>query len=171
MNKELCQLQLTCMKATDIPAVQMIERHSFPNPWSAQAFLAELTENECAHYLVMRRHTHVVGYVGMWIILDEGHITNVAVHPAWRRKGIGATLLTSLEKYAYAYGVRKMTLEVRVSNIGAQRLYTRLGYHKYGVRHKYYQDNHEDALIMWKELTADEYEQDQKSDIRHRDEL
>lgn len=152
------KLLLDFMTISDLPAVHAIERYSFPKPWSVQTFLSELVDNECAHYLVMRYGKQVVGYIGMWIILDEGHITTVAVHPGWRRKGIGSMLLKAIAKYAYRYSVRRMTLEVRVSNEGAQSLYRSLGYKSFGVRPQYYIDNKEDALIMWKELTENECE-------------
>lgn len=152
------QLWIDKMKVSDIPGVQVIERHSFTTPWSMQAFITEITENDCAHYLVMRRVEQVVGYIGMWVIVDEGHITNVAVHPVWRRQGIGTKLLKAMDRLAYDLGVRKMTLEVRVSNHKAQALYRKLGYRDAGIRPKYYLDNGEDALIMWKELKPDEFE-------------
>ena len=79
-------LWIDVMNVSDIPGVQVIERHSFPTPWSMRAFVSEITENDCAHYFVMRNGRQVVGYVGMWLILDEGHITNIAVHPSWRRR-------------------------------------------------------------------------------------
>ncbi|NLM69153.1 MAG: ribosomal protein S18-alanine N-acetyltransferase [Firmicutes bacterium] len=152
------QLWIDKMNVSDIPGVQVIERHSFTTPWSMQAFITEITENDCAHYLVMRRVEQVVGYIGMWVIVDEGHITNVAVHPVWRRQGIGTKLLKAMDRLAYELGVRKMTLEVRVSNHKAQALYRKLGYRDAGIRPKYYLDNGEDALIMWKELKPDEFE-------------
>ena len=94
--------------------------------------------------------TKVVGYVGMWVILDEGHITNLAVDPAYRRKGIGRALLEHLITEGKKRGVRFLTLEVRSSNLVAQQLYRKLGFYEAGVRPGYYQDNQEDAIIMWK---------------------
>ena len=93
-----------------------------------------------------------MGYAGMWIILDEGHITNIAVDPTYRRQGIGQGLLDELTKLAVERGAIAMTLEVRVSNAEAQSLYTKLGFVPRGIRKGYYQDNKEDALIMWREL-------------------
>ena len=162
-------LWIDVMNVSDIPGVQVIERHSFPTPWSMRAFVSEITENDCAHYLVMRKGQLVVGYVGMWLILDEGHITNIAVHPAWRRQGVGTRLLKAIAAHAYRLGARKMTLEVRRSNYQAQALYHKLGYSTIGVRPGYYLDNGEDALIMWKELNRDDYQA--VFDIRDRDEL
>ncbi|HHT36088.1 MAG TPA: ribosomal protein S18-alanine N-acetyltransferase [Firmicutes bacterium] len=153
------QLSIDTMKISDIPGVQVIERHSFSTPWSMQAFIAEITQNDCARYLVIRSQEQVVGYIGMWVILDEGHITNVAVHPAWRRQGIGTRLIKEMAQLAYGLGVRRMTLEVRVSNYRAQALYRKLGFEDAGIRPKYYLDDGEDALIMWKELKSDEFEE------------
>lgn len=163
------QFKIDVMTVNDIPGVQVIERYSFPTPWSMRAFVSEITENDCAHYLVMRRGRQVVGYVGMWLIIDEGHITNIAVHPAWRRRGIGTRLLNAIAAHAYRLGARRMTLEVRRSNHQAQALYHKLGYTVAGVRPRYYLDNGEDALIMWKELNSDDCQA--FSDIGNRDEL
>ena len=160
-------LWIDVMNVSDIPGVQVIERHSFPTPWSMRAFVSEITENDCAHYFVMRNGRQVVGYVGMWLILDEGHITNIAVHPSWRRRGIGTRLLKAIAAHAYRQGARRMTLEVRRSNYKAQALYEKFGYSVVGVRPKYYLDDGEDALIMWKELNQDEYQA--VSDIGNRD--
>lgn len=157
MKAEDSNLELRFMTVDDLPEIQVIERQCFPTPWSMQAFLSELTNNDCAHYMVMRKNERVVGYIGMWLILDEGHITNVAVEPGSRGQGIGTGLLTTMSAYAYIQGVRRMTLEVRVTNYRAQQLYRRLGFEGYGIRTRYYQDNNEDALIMWKDLEEDEF--------------
>lgn len=139
------------MQLMDLPEILVIERLSFPNPWSKQAFLNELN-NEFALYLVARENLAVCGYAGMWLIVDEGHITNLAVHPDYRRRGIGRLLLKSLIQAGKKRGLRRLTLEVRKSNLAAQKLYMEFGFATVGVRPRYYLDNHEDALIMWKEL-------------------
>ena len=136
----------------DLDQVLRIERLSFSAPWSRAAFLSELLENDRARYFVARIGDQVVGYTGMWIIIDEGHITNVAVHPHWRNRGIATQLLDALHDVARANGVRRMTLEVRKSNIVAHTLYEKLGFRDAGIRRAYYRDNNEDAIIMWKEL-------------------
>lgn len=141
------------MQVEDIPQVHLVERKSFPtNPWSKSIFLSELTRNDAAIYIVAVVEERIVGYAGMWIILDEGHITNIAVDPSYRRRGIGQGLLGELTRLALQRGAVAMTLEVRVSNAEAQRLYTKLGFEPRGIRKEYYQDNKEDALIMWREL-------------------
>lgn len=139
------------MTTADLAQVVEIERRSFPTPWSRYAFLSELTQNVYAHYVVARRGGRVLGYAGMWCILDEAHVTNIAVHPDHRGQGLGDRLLTALEERARARGVRRMTLEVRPSNTVAQALYRRHGFVARGRRRGYYSDTHEDALIMWKE--------------------
>jgi len=141
------------MSVEDIPQVHLVERKCFPtNPWSKNIFLSELTRNDSAIYIVAVVQERIVGYAGMWIILDEGHITNVAVDPAFRRRGIGQGLLDQLTQYALGRGAVAMTLEVRISNAVAQSLYRKLGFVPRGIRKQYYQDNKEDALIMWREL-------------------
>ncbi len=156
MIDRLDNVDLKAMTVRDIPDVQIIERSSFPTPWSFQAFVSELEENENAHYLVARISGRVVGYIGLWIIIDEGHITNVAVDPGYRSRGIGRLLLEAIASFAYKRGVRKMTLEVRVSNTRAQALYEKIGYRSYGIRKGYYRDSNEDAIIMWMDLVEGE---------------
>lgn len=143
------------MKVDDVEEVLAIEQASFPTPWSRLAFLSELLENERAVYLAARQEGRIIGYVGMWRILDEGHITNLAVHPDARRQGVGRRLLQTLCDLAQARGLHRLTLEVRVSNAPAQHLYESFGFLAAGVRPGYYQDNNEDALIMWLDLPTD----------------
>ncbi len=140
------------MRRADIPAVIDIERRSFPTPWSQRAFEAELRDNHYAHYIVARIGDDVAGYAGMWVVLDEAHITNIAVHPDYRGQTIGDLLLTALEERARALGASRMTLEVRPSNLIAQSLYKKHGFETRGIRRGYYTDTNEDALVMWREL-------------------
>ncbi len=138
------------MTLDDLPEVLAIEDESFPIPWSRSSFLYELLENQRAYYCVAKADGKVLGFIGMWIILDEGHITNLAVASAHRRMGVGCALLQHLVTEAKIRGIRYLTLEVRASNYAAQRLYEKFGFVKTGVRPGYYQDNKEDAYIMWK---------------------
>lgn len=140
------------MGSQHLDGVLAIERSSFPTPWSRASFLNELYTNNYAFYYVCLWENKVVGYAGMWIILDEAHITNIAVHPDFRRCGIGELLLDTLIKEAVKLGAERMTLEVRISNIPAQRLYEKKGFVRSGIRKGYYTDNREDAIIMWKTL-------------------
>lgn len=129
-----------------------IEVKSFPTPWSYRAFQFEVTENDFASYIVAQLDGRIVGYAGMWIVLDEAHITNVAVHPDYRGTGCGRSLMTELLGRAAVLGAVKITLEVRVSNVAARELYKSLGFVERGFRRKYYSDNNEDAIIMWLDL-------------------
>ncbi|MCY0907610.1 MAG: ribosomal protein S18-alanine N-acetyltransferase [Sulfobacillus thermotolerans] len=139
------------MYMADLDAVMGIEAHSFPTPWSRNAFQTELLENTFATYLVVEFHGQVVAYGGMWVILDEAHVTNIAVHPDFRGHHLGETIMTGLMARAKALGVVRMTLEVRRGNTVAQNLYNKLGFVQLGVRRGYYTDTHEDAFIMWKD--------------------
>ncbi|CAN5770035.1 ribosomal protein S18-alanine N-acetyltransferase [soil metagenome] len=136
------------MTAADIPAVQRIERASFPLPWPDYAFRQELETNRLAHYIVLRVGSLAVAYAGIWMMVDEVHVTTFAVLPDWRRRGIGGRLLLVLLRLAQEHGARVATLEVRISNVPARALYQRFGFRPVGIRPRYYSDNAEDALIM-----------------------
>jgi len=144
-------LNIRAMEMTDIDAVLKVEEVSFVTPWSRAAFAAEIGDNDLACYLVSEVEGQVVGYAGMWLILDEAHVTNVAMLPAFRGRGLGRMLMNSLCEVAKAMGAGRMTLEVRPSNIAAQRLYGKMGFVRRGVRPGYYTDTGEDALIMWRD--------------------
>ena len=136
------------MSLADVPDVHRIERASFSVPWPEDAYRAELTGNRLAAYLVARAGAAVVGYGGIWMMVDEAHITTFAIEPAWRRQRLGETLLVALLDLAIARRAREATLEVRLSNAPARRLYEKYGFRPVGVRPRYYSDNGEDALIM-----------------------
>ncbi|SHM30050.1 ribosomal-protein-alanine N-acetyltransferase [Caldanaerovirga acetigignens] len=140
------------MGVEDLDQVMEVEKLSFTNPWSKNSFFLELTTNELATYIVAKVDGRVVGYAGMWLIVGEAHVTNVAVHPGFRKKGIGELLMRSLITMARESGAKMMTLEVRKSNYIAQNLYTKLGFEPIGIRRGYYTDNNEDAVIMWTNL-------------------
>ena len=137
------------MTPEDVKAVSKIEKMCFSTPWSLKAFRLELEDNDCAHYAVVVAGEDIVGYGGMWMIIDEAHITNVAIHPDYRRKGMGEAVMRYLIKKASEIGAVAMTLEVRVSNKAAIYLYKKLGFIEKGIRRGYYTNNREDALIMW----------------------
>lgn len=136
------------MTVDDLPEVQQIEKLSFAVPWPAHAYRHELETNKMAHYLVARYLDRVVGFCGLWIMLDEAHITTFATHPDWRRQGIGERMLLAALDLSASRGAVEGTLEVRPSLVGAQRLYSKFGFKVVGVRPRYYSDNNEDALIM-----------------------
>ncbi|HWR40020.1 MAG TPA: ribosomal protein S18-alanine N-acetyltransferase [Patescibacteria group bacterium] len=135
----------------DLDDILEVEVCSFHTPWSRQAFEEELFTNELACYLVLIYENRVVGYAGMWMILDEGHVTNVALHPEYRGRGWGAVLMEALMDAARQRGASCMTLEVRPSNQVALKMYESFGFIRKGVRSGYYSDTGEDALIMWRD--------------------
>lgn len=149
MNKEIQYRQMT---AADIPAVVKIEQEAFPTPWTQEIFEHEMTGNDYAHYIVAVAEDQIIGHCGMWVVLDECHITNVAVLQSWRGKGIGESLMQKAVDLCKLNDVRLMTLEVRVSNEIAQNLYRKLGFQDGGIRKNYYTDDQEDALVMWVEF-------------------
>ena len=142
------RLSVQPMRVEDVPAVHAIESASFPTPWPPYAFRGELETNRMAHYLVVRAEERIVAYAGIWLMVDEAHVTTFAVLPVYRRRGIGGRLLSELIELAADLGARVVTLEVRLSNAGARQLYQRFGFRPLGVRPRYYSDNGEDALIM-----------------------
>jgi ribosomal-protein-alanine N-acetyltransferase len=134
--------------------VQLIERASFTTPWPPQAYRQELESNRLAAYLVGVMDSDVVAYGGIWLMVDEAHITTFAVHPLYRRRRIGERLLLSLLDLSLDRHAREATLEVRLSNLAARRLYEKYGFRPVGIRPRYYSDNQEDALIMTTEPLA-----------------
>jgi ribosomal-protein-alanine N-acetyltransferase len=154
------------MTLDDIDAVQEVERSSFPVPWPANAFRHELTQNRNARYVVARSGDVIVGYAGLWLMVDEAHITTFAVHPDHRRQRIGERLLQRLFEVAAVMNAEWLTLEVRASNLAAQKLYEKYGFRRAGVRRRYYSDNNEDALIMWTERLKDRTVRDRLATLR-----
>jgi len=142
------------MAVADLPAVQLIERSSFTTPWPPQAYRQELEANRLAAYLVGVIGAEVVAYGGIWLMVDEAHVTTFAVHPRYRRRRIGERLLLALLDLSLDRHAREATLEVRLSNLAARRLYEKYGFRPVGIRPRYYSDNQEDALIMTTELLA-----------------
>ncbi|MDO4484306.1 MAG: ribosomal protein S18-alanine N-acetyltransferase [Clostridia bacterium] len=136
------------MTLLDLDEVLEIENITFTPPWSRTSFEQELTRNVAARYLVAELDGKVIGYGGAWVILDESHITNIAVHPDYRGHGYGKQLTQALMQYLSNLGAAYSTLEVRVSNITAQNLYKANGFISIGKRKRYYEDNNEDAFLM-----------------------
>jgi [ribosomal protein S18]-alanine N-acetyltransferase len=139
-------------KASDIDDILGIEQASFAVPWSKEAFYREIVQNQFAYYLLIEDHFQPIGYCGIWIVMDEAHVTNIAILPSYRGRKLGEELMKQAIKLAKRYGAVSMTLEARVSNHVAQNLYTKLGFQPGGIRKNYYSDNGEDALVMWVEL-------------------
>jgi [ribosomal protein S18]-alanine N-acetyltransferase len=142
------------MTVADLASVQLIERASFTTPWPPQAYRQELEANRLAAYLVGLIGGEVVAYGGIWLMVDEAHVTTFAVHPRYRRRRIGERLLLSLLDLSVDRHAREATLEVRLSNLAARRLYEKYGFRPVGIRPRYYSDNGEDALIMTTEPLA-----------------
>lgn len=141
------------MTVDDVEAVHAIEVESFPTPWSLDSFHYEMRVNPYANYIVAEDETGaIVGYCGMWIVIDSAQITNVAVTKNARGQGIGEGLMREAMRVAKEQKAEMMSLEVRVSNEIAQKLYRKLGFQEGGIRKGYYTDNHEDALVMWVKL-------------------
>lgn len=137
------------IKIEDLDDIMEVEELSFHTPWSRESFIKEITENKLALYIVAEIDGKVVGYCGIWIIVDEGHITNVAVHPEYRGNAIGKKLVKALIAKCKKINIEQLTLEVRVNNDVAIHLYESFGFKGVGVRKGYYTDTKEDALIMW----------------------
>lgn len=151
----MTEVKIRRMNWLDVDGVTAVEQASFTLPWTKEAFMNEMLRNEQAVYFVAEQQRQIIGFVGVWKIVDEGHITNIAVLPEYRGAGIGAMLLEQLLTYARAERIDALTLEVRVSNVGAQRLYERYGFKQAGRRKRYYQDNQEDAFIYWARLEGE----------------
>lgn len=145
-------LSFRLMKVEDIGRICEIEEEAFPTPWTSAAFYNELVNNHFAHYMVMEYEGEIIGYGGMWLIMNEAHVTNIAISLKYRGRKLGERLVCELQRTAAFMGAERMTLEVRESNEVAKRLYTKLGFESSGVRKAYYTDNNEDAIIMWAEL-------------------
>lgn len=149
------------MELDDIEMVMRIEADSFPRSWSAAGYRHELTENRKAHYVVLEHAEasgakHIIGYAGHWIVVDEAHISTIALAPRWRGQGLGALLLLRMIYHAIAQKAAVVSLEVRDGNEAAQQLYLRHGFVWVGRRRGYYRDTGEDALLMDLDLTKEE---------------
>ncbi|HKL10920.1 MAG TPA: ribosomal protein S18-alanine N-acetyltransferase [Clostridia bacterium] len=144
------ELRIRRMTIEDLDRVMEIEKESFSVPWSRDSYESEISRNILSLYLVMEGEGQIIGYCGMWFILDEAHITNIAVQKSSRGEGVGTRLVECLMEEAFKKGVRNLTLEVREGNIAARKLYEKMGFVVEGRRPGYYPDNHEDAIIMWK---------------------
>jgi [ribosomal protein S18]-alanine N-acetyltransferase len=146
---EAPRLEVTRMRRRHLRGVMAIERQVYPRPWSPNLFLSEMTESKNRCYLVARIDREVVGYAGMICYGEEAHVTNIAIDPLRHRQKIATRLLHDLIGQAVEMGAEAVSLEVRVTNWGAQRLYGGFGFRPIGVRKNYYQEINEDALIMW----------------------
>lgn len=144
------------MVEADLDRIMEIEEATFTTRWSRDAFLQELNRNVLAKYIVGEVDGYVVGYGGIWLIIDEGHITNIAVEEKYRGLGVGNRILEGLVELSEDNNIRALTLEVRKSNKVARSLYAKYGFTNKGIRRNYYRDDGEDAIIMWKTIEEDE---------------
>ncbi|MBM6828675.1 ribosomal protein S18-alanine N-acetyltransferase [Anaerotignum lactatifermentans] len=151
--------EIVPMEERHIDQVVFVEESVFSIPWTKADFEREVRENNLAVYFVAEAEGRVIGYAGMWHVITEGHITNVAVLEEYRGQGVGDALMYRLEEYAMEKEMVGITLEVRMSNAPAQHLYHKHGYRAEGLRKNYYPDTHEDAVIMWKYLPFGEEEE------------
>lgn len=142
-------VHVQAMRRRHVRSVLKIEQEVYPRPWSASLFLSELALRSTRAYFVARIGREVVGYAGLMMTVDDGHVTTIAVDPRWHRNKIGTRLLLVLARDAIARGATSLTLEVRMTNRGAQELYRHFGFGPVGVRKNYYQEVNEDALVMW----------------------
>lgn len=145
---EAADIELQPMRRRHVKAVIAIEQRVFPSPWSLGLYLSELAQPATRAYYVARVGPEVVGYAGMMMVVGEAHVTNIGVAPEWQRRGVGRRLLLQLAE-ARKRSAQHLTLEVRVSNVGAQALYREFGFVPAGIRKNYYAEVNEDALVMW----------------------
>ena len=150
MDSNVSKLIIRQAAGDDVHEMAELDKICFSMPWSEASFLHEVTENGLALYIVAELEGKLVGYAGIWLIAGEGHITNVAVHPDYRRRHIGEAIVSALLAEAETAGVFAETLEVRAMNSAAQGLYAKFGFKAAGIRKGYYEDNGEDAVIMWR---------------------
>ncbi len=136
------------MLLSDVDAVMAIDRQAFLTPTKAAVLRYELSQNELAHYQVLTDSEKIVGFAGYWLLADECHISTIAAHPDWRRRGLGELLLLNMLFLANVQAAQLATLEVRESNLAAQALYQKYQFAIVGERRRYYKDTGEDALIM-----------------------
>ncbi|MCJ7749694.1 MAG: ribosomal protein S18-alanine N-acetyltransferase [Armatimonadetes bacterium] len=148
----LDEITVAPMAPADLDEVLVIERHSFPSAWSKNSYEREL-RNRSSYYFAARHEDRLVGYIGMWVVVDEAHITTLAVHPGCRRRGLGSHLLRLLIEHACQRGATRVTLEVREQNLAAIAMYRAFGFQQTGVLHGYYGDTGENGLVMWKVLS------------------
>jgi len=137
------------MEIHDLLNVGRVEAATYDNPWPQDIFFRELVENEHAHYFVATLNDVVIGYCGMWPVVDDAQITNIAMHPSYRGQKFGEKLFRQIMDYGMHHGMKRLSLEVRKSNTVAQRMYQKFGLVRAGIRKNYYTDDGEDAVVMW----------------------
>lgn len=137
------------MNVHDIAYVGRVEAATYNNPWPHDIFFREIIDNKHAHYFVAILDDSVIGYGGMWLVADDAQITNIAIHPSYRGHKLGEKLFQQMLEFGVHHGMKRLSLEVRESNVVAQRMYKKFGLVRGGIRKNYYTDNQEDAVVMW----------------------
>lgn len=136
----------------DIADIMRVEATSFSEPWPEDIFYQEIVHNAYANYYVATLKSKVIGYAGLWTVIDDAQITNIAIHADYRGQGYGEQLFKFILQQALMLGARRLSLEVRESNLAAQKLYRKYGLVAGVIRKNYYTDNQEDAIVMWVNL-------------------
>ena len=149
VRTQALDVQVVPMRRRHLRAVLRIEAQVYPRPWSHSLFVSELALRSTRAYFVAKAGRDIVGYAGLMMSMSDGHVTTIAVDPSHHREGVGTRLLLALAREAIARDATALTLEVRLSNHGAQEMYKRFGFRPVGVRKGYYADTGEDALVMW----------------------
>ncbi|MEW6621029.1 MAG: ribosomal protein S18-alanine N-acetyltransferase [bacterium] len=148
-NTIMIPITISPMKEEDINQVLEIENLSFLNPWSQRLYLSEVRERDDSYFIVAKLDQRIIGYGGFWLVVDEAHLVNIAIHPDFRRQGIGTQIMKYLLNLARQLGAKRATLEVRASNTAALEFYAKFGFIAVALRKEYYADTKEDAVIMW----------------------
>jgi ribosomal-protein-alanine N-acetyltransferase len=144
------RLNVAPFQMEHVEEVLIVEKLSFSIPWSRESFINEISNNSLSRYVVCILDGMVIGYGGMWLVAGEAHITNIGVHPDFRKIGAASAIMEALLHICKRESVSDITLEVRESNVPAMGLYNKYGFAREGIRYGYYEDNKENAIIMWK---------------------
>ncbi|TRM11382.1 ribosomal-protein-alanine N-acetyltransferase [Lentibacillus cibarius] len=149
----MAELVIRKVNSADIDDIVNVEQASFSSPWPKEIMLQEIVDNHHAHYYGMFLNGQMIGYAGMWHVIDDAQITTISVIPSFRGKKLGEKLFLYVIEQAMYMGAKRLSLEVRASNTTAQRMYRKFGLVPGGVRKNYYTDNQEDAIVMWVDLS------------------
>ncbi|MCG3421262.1 ribosomal protein S18-alanine N-acetyltransferase [Oceanobacillus sp. GSFE11] len=145
----MSEITIRKMEIADVDQVMEVERVSFTTPWTTDIFYQEIVDNQYAYYYVIEWNGRIVGYVGTWVVLEDAQVTNIAIMPELRGNKLGEKLFQYMLLQIKLIGATRLSLEVRESNIPAQKLYRKFGLVPGGIRKNYYTDNQEDAIVMW----------------------
>ncbi|MFD1171232.1 ribosomal protein S18-alanine N-acetyltransferase [Oceanobacillus picturae] len=145
----MSEITIRKMEIADVDQVMEVERVSFTTPWTTDIFYQEIVDNQYAYYYVIEWNGRIVGYVGTWVVLEDAQVTNIAIMPELRGNKLGEKLFQYMLLQIKLIGATRLSLEVRESNISAQKLYRKFGLVPGGIRKNYYTDNQEDAIVMW----------------------